>query len=253
MSILCTKNPSSEMDVRMVPLPEATRSYTPVPHGDLIDTIETQLAHHMPTHYVADKQFGLAREGQQLFGLMTLKRSEPEVIDPEVLPPADELDISIGFRNSYDKSMSVGVVGGAKVFICDNMMMTSDAVKVMKRHTKNVLREFDYMLYTSIPSLDSEFVKMKDAKAMLESIDIDHVQGHEFLGRMYGKGLLTPVQMSSAFQDWNTPNFDVFKPRNAWSLYNAATWGLKKGSPSLAMNRYCKAHDWFMEERGVLR
>ena len=253
MSILCTKNPSTEMDVRMVPVPAQTRSYTPVPHGDLIDTIETQLAHHMPGHYVADKQFGLAREGQQLFGLMTLKRNLklPEA-DLRIIRPEDDLDISIGFRNSYDKSMSLGVVGGAKVFICDNMMMTADAVKIMKRHTKNVLREFDYMLYTSIPELESEFVKMKEAKATLETIEISHVQGHEFLGRMYGQGLLTPVQMSTTFQDWNDPNFDVFKPRNAWSLYNAATWGLKKGSPSLAMNRYCKAHDWFMEEKEVL-
>jgi len=70
MSILCAKNPSTEMDVRMVPVPDTTRTYTPMPHGDLIDTIEVQLKHHLPQYEVADKQFGLAREGQQLFGLI---------------------------------------------------------------------------------------------------------------------------------------------------------------------------------------
>ncbi|QDP51217.1 MAG: hypothetical protein Unbinned1068contig1001_11 [Prokaryotic dsDNA virus sp.] len=250
MGILCTKNPSTEMDVRMVPVPETTRSYTPMPHGDLIDTIDQQLKHHLPQYYIADKQYGLAREGQQLFGLMTLKKHSCDVIDAEIVE--DDIDLSIGFRNSYDKSMSVGIVGGAKVFICDNMMMTSDAVKFMKRHTKNVLREFDYMLWTNLPELQGQFVTMKEAKAELCDVEIEHEQGYEFLGRMFGHKLLTPVQMSSATADWREPIYDVFKPRTAWSLYNAATWGLKKGSPSLAIQRYCNAHDWFMDQKDWL-
>ena len=246
MSILCTKNPSTEMDVRMVPVPEVTRTYVPMPHGDLIDTIEVQLKHHLPQYYVDSKQFGLAREGQQLFGLMTLKKHDCDVIDVEVVE--DSIDLSIGFRNSYDKSMSVGIVGGAKVFVCDNMMMSSDAVKFMKRHTKNVLKEFDYMLWTNLPELQSQFVQMKEAKAKLEHIGVEHQQGYEFLGKMYGNGFLTPVQFTSAVADWKAPTFEAFKPRNAWSLYNSVTWGLKKGSPSLAIQRYCNAHDHFMSE-----
>ena len=175
MGILCTKNPSTEMDVRMVPVPEATRTYTPMPHGDLIDTIEVQLGHHLPDYHIVDKQYGLAREGQQMFGMISLRRSEPDIVDVEIVE--DDLDISIGFRNSYDKSMSVGIVGGAKVFICDNMMMSADAVKIMKRHTKNVIREFDYMLYTSIPELQNQFTHMVDAKAALEGIELDQEQG----------------------------------------------------------------------------
>ena len=251
MSILCTRNPSTEMDVRMVPVPETTRSYTPMPHGDLIDTITTQLSHHLPQYHIANKQYGLAREGQQLFGLMTLKKNDCDIVDAEIVE--DSLDISIGFRNSYDKSMSVGIVGGAKVFICDNMMMSSDAVKFMKRHTKNVLKEFDYMLWTNLPELQHQFVSLKDAKAALEEVEIEHEQGYEFLGRMFGNKLLTPVQLSSAVEDWRNPSFQAFKPRTAWSLYNAATWGLKKGSPSLAIQRYCNAHDWFMDKQEALR
>ena len=254
MGILCTKNPSTEMDVRMVPVPEATRSYTPMPHGDLIDTIEVQLKHHLPQYNIHSKQFGLAREGQQMFGMISLKKErDPEYVDVEIVEPDDNLDLSIGFRNSYDKSMSVGVVGGGKVFICDNMMMNSDAVKIMKRHTKNVLREFDYMLYTSIPELQNQFVNIVNAKKQLSGVQIEHEQGYEFLGRMFGHKLLTPVQMSSAVEDWRSPNFEVFKDRTAWSLYNAATWGLKKGSPSLAMNRYCNGHDWFMDNLNTLQ
>ena len=251
MSILCTRNPSSEMDVRMVPVPATTRTYTPMPHGDLIDLLEVQVGHHLPQYQVADKQFGLAREGQQLFGLMTLEQSYRQA-EEHLSLREDRLDISIGFRNSYDKSMSVGVVGGAKVFVCDNMMMHADAVKIMKRHTKNVLKEFDYMLYTSIPELQAQFVQMKDAKRDLECIEVEHEQGYEFLGRMFGNKLLTPVQLSSAVDDWRTPSFETFKTRNAWSLYNAATWGLKKGSPSLVIQRYCNAHDWFMDKKHSL-
>tara|TARA_R110002020_G_scaffold13231_4_gene47720 strand:- start:205 stop:876 length:672 start_codon:yes stop_codon:yes gene_type:complete len=223
-----------------------------MPHGDLIDLLEVQVGHHLPQYKVADKQFGLAREGQQLFGLMSLKpKSEEE--HSYISLREDRLDISIGFRNSYDKSMSVGVVGGAKVFICDNMMMHADAVQIMKRHTKNVLREFDYMLYNSIPELQAQFVQMKHAKQTLECIEVEHERGYEFLGRMFGNKLLTPVQLSSAVEDWRDPNFNVFEERTAWSLYNAATWGLKKGSPSLVIQRYCNAHDWFMDKQESLR
>jgi len=148
--------------------------------------------------------------------------------------------------------MSVGFVGGGKVFICDNMMMSADAVKFMKRHTKNVLTEFDYLLYQAIPKLEQQFVKLTEAKAQLEELQVHQEEGYEFLGRMFGHKLLTPVQMSAAVEDWRNPNFNAFEERTAWSLYNAATWGLKKGSPSLVINRYCNAHDWFMDKKNTI-
>jgi hypothetical protein len=67
----------------------------------------------------------LARQGNQLFALLNFKKDH------------NELGLSVAFRNSYDRSMSIGLAIGASVFICDNLALNGD-IAVMKKHTKNV-------------------------------------------------------------------------------------------------------------------
>lgn len=242
MSSLCAQNHVSEMDVRMVPTPVATRSYSPVPYSDVLDLLEFGVSKHLDTWDMTSKEFGLARDGQQLFGVYHLDRKQDEETELE----DDALRISIGFRSSHDKSLSLGVMCGASVFVCDNLMFNTSGFKAVRRHTKNVESDFDYLVWKALGLAEVEFGMHSTARNKLKEIGINQDEGYRILGHMYGHGLLKPVQMSSATQDWRAPVYETFKDRNAWSFYNAVTYGLKKGSPSLVIDRYTKANDWMM-------
>jgi len=88
-----------------VPLPVETHSYKPVSHYDLAINLAEVAGSLLNGHALSSSKYGLARDGNQLFGVHTFANG------------SDELGLSIGFRNSYDKSMSVGIAIGATVFV----------------------------------------------------------------------------------------------------------------------------------------
>jgi hypothetical protein len=112
-------------DLDLVPLPEATDSYTPVSHYHLTDRLLTISNDILTDYCLVGEKYALARQGQQMFAFLQFKREEAE------------LGLCLAFRNSYDRSMSVGMAIGASVFICDNLALTGD-IAVMRKHTKNI-------------------------------------------------------------------------------------------------------------------
>ena len=59
--------------VALVETPERTDSWKPVPHIAVIDAVtEVVNAHHWT---MTEEQFGLAHEGQKLFGVMKINKS----------------------------------------------------------------------------------------------------------------------------------------------------------------------------------
>ena len=84
--------------VALVDTPVPTMSWKPVPHIEVIDAVSKVVrAHHWT---ITEEQFGLAREGQKLFGVMKINKSS-----------SSEWTRCIGLRNSHDKSFFRGIVG----------------------------------------------------------------------------------------------------------------------------------------------
>lgn len=96
-------------EIGLVPTPAATASWKPVPHLDVIDAVtEVVKAHNWQ---ILDEQFGLARDGQKLFGVMRINKSS-----------SSEWSRCIGIRNSHDRSLSVGLTAGISVLVCSNLV-----------------------------------------------------------------------------------------------------------------------------------
>src|SRR5512135_1718375 len=87
-------------ELAFIPVPEATESYLPVPHNHLAETLSIIGQDILKGFTLHKEQYALARDGNQLFALHTYKASHAE------------LGLSIGFRNSYDKSMAIGIAIG---------------------------------------------------------------------------------------------------------------------------------------------
>src|SRR5687768_4363900 len=101
-------------DLASVPVPDPTESYHPVPYGRFVEEVEL----HLPRFglKIQSSAFALAREGGQMFGVLTCTNGHG---------PGDYA-LAIGVRNSYDRSLSVGLVAGTRVFCCDNLAFSGE-------------------------------------------------------------------------------------------------------------------------------
>jgi len=114
----------------LIAMPEPTESYMPVSHYHLTDKLLTISQDILRDYVLVGENYGIARQGNQLFAVLKFQRDKSDI------------GLSIAFRNSYDRSMAIGMAIGATVFICDNLALTGEIV-VLKKHTKNVWTELE--------------------------------------------------------------------------------------------------------------
>jgi len=220
-----------------IPLPQRTDSYQPVPHAELVRMIET-IGRDILTVYRFDREdYGLARDGRQLFGTHTYRVSED-----------DQMGLTIGFRNSYDKSLSVGLAVGASVFVCDNLAFAGD-LTVMRKHTANVLTDLEDMVIATIFRCRKNYRQISTDAESMADFHLDDDDAFRMLGLLFGKGVLTPRQLPIVKREWMKPTYPDFEPRNLWSFYNACTEGLKGSPPARIMEKHIQLHNLLTERR----
>lgn len=234
MSLLlhCGAEKVTRTHVEAVPVPQATRSYRPVSYGDAISYME-ETAHRQLGLDKVREQYGLNKAGDQMFALMTFKTDR------------DDSGLSIGMRQSYNKSLALGVAVGAQVFVCDNLCFSGSAFKVVRKNTVNVWADFRAMLGAQIAGALGHYEAVQADNDTMRAIPCSERRGYAMLGVALGEGVLTATQASVAFGDWREARHEEFSDRNLWGLYNAVTEGLKKGAPATRLDRQAKAHDFF--------
>jgi hypothetical protein len=217
-------------ELSLVALPEATESYTPVPHNQLAETLITIGRDILKGHTLEREQYALAREGNQMFGVITFRGEN------------SEMGLSIGFRNSYDKSMAIGIAIGAKVFVCDNLALTGD-ITVFKKHTMNVWGNLEDVAISTLYRSQKNFRRIVEDAESLRNMSISDTGAFQYMGLLYGKGVLTPRQLPVVKKEWLNPSYDEFQPRTLWSFYNACTEAMKTAPPILVMEKHVKLHE----------
>ena len=226
-------------DLAAVPLPQKTDSYTPVSHYDLATNacrVGQELLEHRGWR-LDGAQFGLANEGQRMFGLVAFRNG------------IDGMGLAVGFRNSYDKSMSVGFAIGARVFVCDNLALAGDLV-IFRKHTGNLIDHLQDQLVLTFHKSQSTFDQLVDDRQVMLDHPIHEEEGFELLGRAYGRGLLKPRSFVGVVDQWRNPEHEEFRPRNLWSLYNGFTEVYKALPNTELMQRHLDLHRFAMEVAG---
>ena len=145
---LIGNNRVTEAEVMAVPEVPFTRSFRPVHHKLVIDSVRTGL--NAVGLVIVKTEYVLAgKDGMRMFGVMDLDSGN------------DELCWSIGIRNSMDKSMALGLCAGTKVFVCENQAFDSEFV-ALRKHTKGLtLEELELMAYRAIRCLVGRLTKFQ--------------------------------------------------------------------------------------------
>ena len=216
-------------ELRNIPLPEETPTYKPVSHYDLATNLAKVSATLLRDYSLEKSNYGLARDGAQLFGVHTYRNG------------SESMGLSIGFRNSYDKSMSVGIAIGASVFVCDNLALTGD-ISISRKHSTNVWQDLEELTITTIYRSQHNFHRIVEDSQIMQGQHLSDDDAYRLTGLLYGHGIISPRQIPVVKKEWLTPSHDDFEDRNVWSFYNSVTEALKGSPPNKIMERHIGLH-----------
>lgn len=216
---------------REIEVPKDTASYVAISHGSLVDAVYEHL--DKAGFVVKDEKIQLAKFGNQMFGTVTCTTGDTEQ------------DMTIGFRNSYDKSIPVGIVAGNRVIVCSNLMFKGD-VKQMRKHTGSVRKELDFLVSQGVDYMVDQFEKIRLDTIRMKDVELTKRTTAELIGRMYiEENLITSTQVN-IIKDQLT-NSKLFTGESVWDLYNHTTEALKTSHPSTIMKDHIKVHNFMLE------
>lgn len=228
-------NEVSKADLDAIPIPQETDSYKPVSHYQLADRISTISRDILTDYTLVGEKYAVARQGMQMFAILTFKNE------------SKEMGLSIAYRNSYDKSISVGLATGANCWICDNLALHGD-ICIMKKHTKNVWDSLEDLAISSLYKSRQNFQKVLIDAERLKGRPLTDIEAFQLMGVLYGKELISPRQITVVRDEWLKPSHEEFQPRNAWSFLNACTESLKTCPPTITMEKHLGVYQLLTEE-----
>lgn len=153
----------SEAVVRKEPRPDFTDTWRPYSHAEVIDAVDG--ACHTLGWNVVRKTYSIAK-GSKMFSVWDLDRMGSKVVKGE------EQTLSIGIRNSIDKSLSVGICAGIRVFVCDNLVFRGDFV-LFRKHTSGLeAEELPLMAEESLNALSIRFARVQTWHENLKMFDL---------------------------------------------------------------------------------
>jgi hypothetical protein len=214
----------------LIPMPEPTESYVPVSHYHLADKFLTISQDILRDYVLIGENYGIARQGNQLFAVLKFKSEK------------SEMGLSIAFRNSYDRSMAIGMAIGATVFVCDNLALSGEIV-VMKKHTKNVWTELEETAIATIYKSRKNYEQIVADAEAFQALPMENMEAFQLMGVLFGNNIISPRQMTILKSEWLRPSFEEFLPRNLWSFYNAGTESLKSSPPNSIMEKHVRLHN----------
>jgi hypothetical protein len=221
-------------------IPQQTRTYKPVSHGELIDLTLNSINN---AGFKLDKElYSSARNGNIANGRFTIS----DVAD-------SEMQLQIGWQNSYDKSLTLKFAIGTRIFICQNGCVSGDYGAFKKKHVGEIQTFTPGAITEYIKAAGDAFKRMQEERDAMKQIELTKRVKAELIGRMIiEEGFIQSTQLNIINGELSSPTHNYGAPGSLWELYNFTTFAMKEIHPTLWMNNHIKAHEFFVNESGVL-
>jgi len=213
----------SRDEVARIDTPNSTDTWRPVPHIDVIEAVTKVVRAH--DWEIEGEKFGLAREGQKMFGVMEISRSS-----------SPEWHRCIGIRNSHDKSFAVGLSAGIVVCVCTNMAFGGTTV-IKRRHTSGI--DLAELIDRAVASLEDDFLTTETVCEDLKDIQLrNDDEARSCIVHAAELGVINSCDILPAYREFKKPSHEEFAAPTRWSLMNALTETVKKYSPQRVDHSY---------------
>jgi hypothetical protein len=204
-------------ELRGLPMPEATRTHVPIPHADIVEALIRSLGFR--NIEIVKDEYALTPDAMRMFGVMTVNVEHSGV------------RLALGIRNSHDKTFSLAITVGFKVFVCDNLMFAGDFEAVLAKHTKH----FDLAdaVALGVERMQRGFAPMgRQIDAWREHDLPDALARNVIYAAFIEDGMPIPKHLARVVhRHYFAPAYPEFEPRTMWSLQNAFTSAFKELDP----------------------
>lgn len=221
-------------ELALIPTPKGNYSHKPIPHIEIVESLEKILTE--VKFEVRREEYAVSKDGMRMFGILDLKTELTEFAG-----------LSIGLRNSNDKSMALGMTAGYRVFVCDNMAFSSDFDPIFSKHIHSM--SMVDMAVACVQRLQSSIGVMQHQIHELQSKLLTDMAAKEIIYDAFvNKSFGLPQSLFMNVHTWYFNNNSEFQPRTLWSLSNAFTSAFKQLAPLQKFRCTAKLSD-FLKER----
>lgn len=203
-------------EIAMVRTPEGTDTWQPVPHIQVIESLENSIRNRV--WRISAEQYGLARDNQKLFGVMSIANSDNS-----------DWSRTIGIRNSHDKSLCVGITAGVSVLVCSNLAFGGTTV-LQKRHTSGL--DIAEMVEAGVQTLADSFLTLELALDRLRDIYLNYDQARSLIVQIAEEDAIPSCDILPVFREFQSPRHNDFGDPSCWSLLNSITELSHKYAPA---------------------
>lgn len=222
------------------PVPVQTRTYKPVSHSQLIDLTLNSIE---KAGFALDKEtYSAAADGQVANGRFSISN----VAD-------SEMQLQIGWQNSYNKQLTLKFAIGTRIFICQNGCVSGDFGTFKKKHVGEIQSFTPQAITDYIKSAGETFTIMQKQRDEMKQVEITKRVKAELIGRMIlEEQFITSTQLNIMSRELKAPTHDYGAPDSLWELYNYTTFAMKQSHPANWMDSHIKAHRFFVNETGTI-
>jgi len=197
-------------EVERIVTPDATETWTPIPHIKLVELVEETLTANGLT--ILNQVHSMTKGGDRYFGMMQVQNGSSN----------DDYAWVLGTRNSHDKVFPSGLVAGAGVFVCDNLSFQGE-VKFARKHTRFIVRDLPGLVQGAVGRLVERWHSMDARIDAYKTAELTNPQVNDLMIRALDTRAVTVTEIPHVLKEWRKPQHAEFEPRTAWSLFNSFT------------------------------
>ena len=214
--------------------PPATDTWFPLSHRHLVVEVESQLVD--AGFNLLGQTHAISHDGNRYFGILEVSQFGNM--------PQNGHGWVVGLRNSHDKTFPAGLVAGTRVFICDNLAF-SGLIQIRRKHTRFAVRDLRQLTARAIGQLGTHLVQLDKRIAAYQQMCLTDSRAHDLVIKATDCRAITTSQIPEVLAHWRKPEHEEFRPRTAWSLFNAFTEAFKEINPHTAIARGEALHGLF--------
>jgi len=226
-----------------MPLPSHGKSYTVIPHKEVIENTVSMLN---ASGFTISKELYRANMNANVAqGIYHIIPRNPLDVDIKL---ETELGMMFAWTNSYDKSTRFQCAIGAYVMVCSNGMVAGDMMNFKRKHTGNADHDAKMQISNQIKNAEKYYKKILNDRDGLRQVSLNTKQQSELLGRLYAdEEILEISQLSIVKNEMEKPSYDYSADQeNAWAFYNHVTHALKKSHPRNWLSDTQKFHEFMV-------
>jgi hypothetical protein len=229
----------------LIPTPDPTRTWQPVPHIEVVRQIEQMIIQH-GWKFVDATPFNICvtETYTKMFGVT-------KIIIPGYTDMSADMSLAMGFRNSHDKSLALSLALGTHIGVCSNLAFNGD-IKLSRIHTRHIsVNELLEQAFKMIPAAGKRLLDWT-IKLRTKPVGID--TGISLLAEAVERKALPIGDFMDARADFQTAytgaNPQIQYGTTYWGVYQAITAQYKRHPLHVNQSYSAELNTLFIEKVG---